>query len=104
MKLLYCHSCGDIFNLAYELKTCRCGQVKGKYDSNGSTAVVNGEGTSLAMGSGSITKAVMNAAHVDNDWRETGIGYYANHPTHIIAWARQHTGPSNSHTRIDPNL
>ena len=31
MKLLYCHWCGDIFNLTFKDKKCSCGNASGKY-------------------------------------------------------------------------
>jgi len=31
MKLLMCKKCGDIFNLTFEEKQCKCGDTKGKY-------------------------------------------------------------------------
>jgi|688.fasta_scaffold1770916_2 hypothetical protein len=32
MKLLFCPHCVDVFNIVLEVeKSCRCGQVKGKY-------------------------------------------------------------------------
>lgn len=31
MKLLLCLDCDDIFNLDYEIKSCKCGATKGKY-------------------------------------------------------------------------
>ena len=31
MKLLLCRKCNDIFNLALDMKTCSCGNAKGRY-------------------------------------------------------------------------
>lgn len=31
MKLLFCSRCTDIFNLTYEIKSCTCGSVEGRY-------------------------------------------------------------------------
>ena len=106
MKLLMCDSCDDIFNLSYQLKSCGCGKVKGRYDSNGSTAVVNGEGVSLAMGTGSIMQAkrALDTKPPMGDWRNTVKDVWGRHDHSIICWARPHTGPANSHTVIDPNL
>lgn len=104
MKLLMCHTCGDIFNLAIDrLKSCSCGQVKGKYLPDASHAVVNGNGFSLAMGTGSIWRALSEVPNMKEDWRKK-IDAWARHPTTIICWARPHDGPANSHTTIDPNL
>jgi hypothetical protein len=43
MKLLYCSSCGDIFNLTKTTKACSCGAVSGKYKDN-LTAEYTGRG------------------------------------------------------------
>lgn len=108
MKLLFCPNCHDLFTLRFEVKSCECGQVRGRYDPNGETAVVNGKGVSIAMGTGSFIRAINTANMMEDDWRATDTEwhrYYQSSKPHIIlAWARPHTGPANSHTRIDPNL
>ena len=40
MKILLCDSCGDLFNLKDELKSCKCGKTKGKYCTNQLNAVI----------------------------------------------------------------
>lgn len=107
MKLLMCMSCGDIFNLDVgRVKSCTCGKVRGKYLEDGSSAVVNGQGHSLAMGTGSIMSAigasVLGAS--DEDWRNKPGDIWRRHDTSIICWARPHTGPGNSHTTVNPDL
>lgn len=42
MKLLYCESCKDLFNLHYYIKTCSCGKASGVYEENGLDAVYTG--------------------------------------------------------------
>ena len=104
MKLLYCHSCGDMFNLQRELKQCSCGTTKGRYVDN-TYAEVNGKGSSLAIGNGSLQDALAQSNVVDmKDWRSVMTDPYARHNTSIICWARPHEGPANSHTKINPNL
>lgn len=102
MKLLYCPNCHDVFNLRPQLKTCSCGQVKGRYIDN-VNAEVNGKGVSLGMGNGSFMVAVAHAPYVREDFRNTG-DVYRRHDTSIVCWARPHEGPANSHTRVNPDL
>jgi len=103
MKLLMCQTCGDIFNLNFKLKTCSCGEVKGKYTTN-SEAVVNGAGVSLAIGTGSLWKAILEVNAMTEDFRGYGKNPWLRQPTSLIAWVRPHEGPANAHTTIDPNL
>lgn len=104
MKLLFCDYCGDIFNLALRrVKSCSCGRTKGWYIDN-SRAEVNGHGYSLAMGTGSLHMAVAAVNGMKEDWRKPDDDVWRRHPTTIIAWARPHTGPANSHTKIVPDL
>lgn len=104
MKLLYCPTCGDIFNLDIRVKRCYCGAVVGRYLGRVG-AEVNGEGISLAIGTGSFDAAVMAAAAGEprEDFRDSG-DVWRRHPTSIIAWARPHEGPANPHTRINKEL
>lgn len=102
MKLLVCLACGDIFNLVpNKPKSCSCGDVSGHYINN-REAVVNGNGFSLAMGSGSIIEAIQevqqqlthNSAPNDlnRDWWKNN--------NQILCWARPHSGPGNPHTTV----
>lgn len=59
MKLLLCPKCFDIFKLDYEKRSCKCGEVTGRY-LNEIDAITNGKGISLAIGSGSIANAKLN--------------------------------------------
>lgn len=103
MKLLLCHSCGDLFNLDLHLKSCSCGQVKGKYI-NREEAVVNGNGLSIAIGNGSLDRAMFACMDLEDDPREReGVDPW-HHATTIMCWARKHEGPSNPHTKVDPNV
>lgn len=103
MKLLLCTNCGDLFNLTFALKSCRCGQAKGKYLDN-THAVVNGGGVSIGIGNGSLQFALLALPHVKEDFRETTNDVYQRHPTALVAWLRPHTGPANSHTIVDKEL
>lgn len=104
MKLLYCPSCGDIFNLQRYTKTCTCGKVVGRYV-NSQDAEVNGEGVSLAIGNGSFDKAIFMAiAHPEQgDIRRLG-GEWIQRPGAFMAWARPHEGEANPHTKINKEV
>lgn len=102
MKLLYCPRCQSVFSLHLHLRSCECGLVKGRYEPNGVTAVVNGEGYSLAMGNGSFNMALAMSHEMKEDFRDGDV--WARHPTSIIAWARPHEGPANPRTRVDKDL
>lgn len=93
MKLLFCEKCWDVFKLSSELRSCKCGLVKGKYINN-TEAVVNGEGQSIAIGNGSLERAVLNAKAINSDRSE----YIQK--AGMIAWVRPHTGDGNPHTKI----
>jgi len=58
MKLLLCRECGDIFNLSYETKSCRCGKTSGKYINN-LDAKYSG-GIPLGFANSSLTEAMRN--------------------------------------------
>ena len=106
MKLLLCDRCNDVFKLRTNvLRRCACGRVCGKYDEDGVTAVVNGYGYSLALGNGSVYRAI-HSLHKMDDRTTPREAYYASEaPTRIgYAWVRYHTGPGKQHTRIDKNL
>lgn len=103
MKLLLCHQCGDVFNLKAELKSCACGLVKGRYI-NDLEAVVNGEGTSLAIGNGSLHQAIAEAIWMKADPRIGLPSPYDRHQGSIIAWARPNSGPANPHTTVQKDL
>lgn len=57
MKLLYCPSCGDIFNLTYESKKCSCGKVYGHYLPDGLHAIYN-KGIPLCINNNSLKEAL----------------------------------------------
>jgi len=95
MKLLFCADCSDIFKLmTFELRQCACGEVKGKYNADGHTAVVNGKGYSLAIGNGSLWKALFG---------DITQFEYEDYVT-FLAWTRPHTGEKNPRTTIDETL
>ena len=103
MKLLFCEVCFDVFKLDFELRACICGRVKGKYLPDGTYAVVNGKGFSLAIGNGSLTKATTALSGPDSaKYPKKRDPYHP--PTVIIAWARPHEGLANPHTKVDQQL
>lgn len=109
MKLLICDQCHDVFNLSYELRRCSCGHTKGKYDTNGSTAVVNGNGYSLAIGNGDLVRVIRALREMEqhNETADKDRAFFnsPDSPTRLrYAWVRPHDGPGNPHTRIDKDL
>jgi hypothetical protein len=103
MKLLYCPTCGDVFNLQRYLKSCRCGETKGLYKDR-VNAEVNGKGISLAIGNGSLHAAIGNISDQVLGWRDKTKDPYAPHATSIICWARPHQSKANPHTVINKDL
>ena len=78
MKLLFCPTCYDIFKLSTKLRICKCGIVKGKYNGDEHTAVVNGKGMSLAINNrdvaiayrmGHVWKATIHDKELSFGWR-----------------------------------
>ena len=110
MKLLMCTDCDSIFKLTLTLRSCECGKVKGRYEPDGSHAVVNGEGYSLAIGNGSFLDALSmgTGPYKVPEWRNNKEwhAWWMMRPGNnmFLAWARPHADDSNSHTRVDPNL
>jgi hypothetical protein len=107
VKLLLCTKCNTIFNLKHELKSCLCGEVKGRYINN-VDAEVNGKGYSLAIGNGSLWNAISLAEEVEEDWRNSSgwQTWWEQRPsdTMFLAWARPHADKANLHTIINPEL
>lgn len=103
MKLLFCESCFDVFKLSRELRTCRCGAVKGRYEADGVHAVVNGKGHSIAIGNGSMLDAVVSKERLSENSHMTRHDYINMAPVHYV-WSRPHEGPGNPHTRVQEDL
>lgn len=99
MKLLMCPECGHIFNLTFELRTCDCGQVSGKYVDY-VNAEVNGKGISLAIGNGSLAAAISRM----REMKEGGRNDFINKCRVDYCWVRPHEGPGNPHTRVNTKL
>lgn len=107
MKLLFCPNCWDVFKLKVgAVRSCDCGKVKGRYIDN-STAEVNGEGFSLAIGNG----ALENAIYAMQAWRKetgdkAGRSSYHEPGQGLIshAWVRPHEGPGNPHVKVNKDL
>lgn len=103
MKLLLCTKCFDVFKLDYDLRQCKCGEVKGKYDANGSTAQTtdNEYTVNLALGNGSVLNAIacMRVLQKSTDNKAPRDAYYKDGQGQIMyAWARPNNGPGNPHT------
>ena len=101
MKLIFCDFCHDVFKLDYELRSCKCGKCCGHYDRDGAHAVTNGEGYALAIGNGSLMKAMQGIAQYE--YSSTHHGYDIPLTT-FLAWVRPHEGEENPRGRVDPEL
>jgi hypothetical protein len=93
MKLLYCDSCQDVFKLDYDVRECKCGKVRGRYNEDGYTAVTNGKGRSLAIGSGSLLQAFYGVPAFEYKDKIT-----------FLAWVRPNDGPQNPRSEINESL
>ena len=60
MKLLYCPTCHDIYNIKHEPKTCLCGATSGMYRSDGLTVDVGGNPVVLGIHNTSFVAAIRN--------------------------------------------
>jgi len=103
MKLLFCPNCGDIFNITpSEVRKCRCGDVRGKYNPDGHTAVTNGNGFCLGINNNDLRKAIMayssypNVEDKDYEFCRQCLG--------VEVWIRSHRGPSNPRSEVDTDL
>ena len=100
MKLIFCDVCWDIFKLAKDVRTCACGKCTGKYNEDGHTAVVNGHGYSLAIGNGSLVKALRPLETYEGNNKND----YIDNCRVEYTWARPHAGLGNPRSTIDPTL
>ena len=60
MKLILCRECEDVFKLDYKLRSCKCGQCKGKYLKDGINATYQGPAVPIGFANSSLVKAVNN--------------------------------------------
>jgi hypothetical protein len=72
MKLLFCKNCHDIFNLANKLKTCSCGNTKGKYIDNINAIYFGKQSIPLGFDNFSFTEALKS-----QPLRGDGYGFIA---------------------------
>ncbi len=105
MKLLLCRHCFDVFKLDIEMRQCKCGKVRGRYDSNGATAETtdNKYTVNIALGNGSVFLAIreMEEHREDTEDRAGRSDYYQRGQGQIeYAWVRPNNGPGNPHTRL----
>lgn len=98
MKLVFCTECSDIFSLSLNVRSCRCGRVKGRYLDE-RHAEVNGRGFSIAIDNVSLFKAIgrMGALHA-----QTREGY--EQACQVDCWVRPHDGEGNPHTVVNKGL
>jgi hypothetical protein len=103
MKLLFCERCADVFKLGFELKSCDCGHVKGKYINN-TYAVTNGNGINLAIGNGSLMNAIADMQKIDPSDPKIDRHTYIDGAKIEYAWCRPNDGFGNPHSRVDKDL
>lgn len=60
MKLLMCKNCGDVFNLDYKEKYCKCKGVRGKYLDNLNAEYYGDDAIPLGFDNLSFVKAIKN--------------------------------------------
>lgn len=98
MKLLFCTVCGSVFSLSpIKEKRCDCGTVTGRYDTNSRTAVTNGEGIALGMGTGALRSAIYNLACEGEKFNRK---FYQEN-CQVITWVRPNSGNGNPNTRVE---
>ena len=100
MKALYCPKCHDIVLLVFDLRTCRCGEVKGYYR-NERYAVTNGRGIAMVFGTGDFEDALIRLANTDTTFNRE---FYQEHCRLNWVWVRPHTGDGNPHTTVEEDL
>lgn len=89
MKLLFCPKCQDLFRLDFELKTCKCGEVKGMYTGK-TLSETNGKGLCLAIDNNDILR-VLRSGPVETK-------------KPIECWFRPHSGELNPNSKVNPEL
>lgn len=57
MKLLLCPECDDLFNLHFEIRTCRCGKSSGRYI-NDVNAEYRGKAIPIGFANSSLGSAI----------------------------------------------
>ena len=97
MKLLFCYYCHDVFKLDQDERTCKCGQVTGRYIDN-TYAETNGKGISLAIGNGSLMSAIHNMAIIKNE--DLDRNDFIENCKIEYAWVRPNEGNGNPHTHV----
>ncbi len=102
MKLILCGKCWDVFKLIKEKRICSCGAIAGMYvdDVN---AIVTENAISLALGNGSLDKAISDMGQLQFETNNTAKreDYYSEGKGKIShAWVRPNDGPGNPHTKV----
>lgn len=93
MKLLYCPKCGDMYNLSYEAKKCRCGASQGQYAPDGLNATYTG-GIPFCFSNNSFNQALEKQVEIDSSHPEEF------HGAHFEAWIC----PASSKTFVKKSL
>lgn len=102
MKLVLCEDCWDVFKLDYEMRKCKCGQVKGRYLDN-TYAEVSENAVSIAIGNGALQMAIQDAySNLKYSEGKANRRSYHEPGRGLIkyAWVRPNSGAGNPHTKI----
>jgi len=59
MKLIYCKKCYDVVKLDYEVRSCKCGESRGKYLRDGYHALYAGECFPIGIANQSLANATV---------------------------------------------
>lgn len=101
MKLIFCRKCKDVFKLTRkESRECTCGAVRGRYLDR-SNAVVSPNAVSIAIGNGSLKKAIAQMEKLRGNSKNTATrDDYKKLAKISRAWVRPNDGPGNPHTEL----
>lgn len=101
MKLIFCRKCKDVIKLTRkESRECNCGAVRGRY-LNRSDAAVSRNAVSIAIGNGSLQKAIARMEKLRGKSKNTATrDDYKKLARISRAWVRPNDGPGNPHTEL----
>ena len=102
MKLVLCPKCWDVFKLAYKMRQCECGSVKGRYIDN-TFAEVTPSAVSIGIGNGALEQAIYDMQALQratNDMADRRTYHEPGNGLIKYAWVRPNAGPGNPHTKL----
>lgn len=96
--------CSDVFKLSTsELRSCRCGLVKGRYNEDGHTSVTNGQGVCIGVSNPTLLTAVHNLTDLLNSPESCTYDSFRGDFS-VEMWVRPHTGSGNPRNTVIKNL